>query len=108
MSCSSPPFPPQDENTAGRRMVHCVKFGKDMPGLDEPPFDTELGQKIYETVSEAAWKMWQEHAKMIINEYRLNPATKQAQEILVQQMNDFFFGTGAQLPPDFVPPKTKQ
>ena len=85
-----------------------MKFGREMPGLDEPPFDSELGQRIYDNVSKEAWKLWQEHAKMIINEYRLNPATKQAQELLVQQMQDFFFGEGAQLPPDFVPPKSKQ
>ena len=26
-------------------MVHCVKFKKEMPGLDEPPFDNDLGQE---------------------------------------------------------------
>ncbi len=88
-------------------MVKCVKFGKEMPGLDEPPFDTELGQKIYENVSQEAWRMWMEYAKMIINEYRLNPATKEAQEVLVKQMDQFFFGEGAQLPPDYVPPQTR-
>ena len=91
-----------------QRMVKCAKFGKEMPGLDEPPFDTELGQKIYENVSAEAWRLWGEHAKMIINEYRLNPADRKAQEILVNQMEQFFFGEGAQLPPDFVPPKQKQ
>ena len=91
-----------------QRMVKCAKFGKEMPGLDEPPFDTELGQKIYDNVSAEAWRLWGEHAKMIINEYRLNPADRKAQEILVAQMEQFFFGEGAQLPPDFVPPKQKQ
>jgi Fe-S cluster biosynthesis and repair protein YggX len=90
------------------RMVKCVKFGKDMPGLDEPPFDTELGRRIYENVSQEAWRLWGEHAKMVINEYRLNPADKKAQEILVQQMEQFFFGEGAVLPPDYVPPQQKQ
>ena len=35
-------------------MVHCVKLKKDMPGLDEPPFDNELGQKVYDHVSQEA------------------------------------------------------
>jgi Fe-S cluster biosynthesis and repair protein YggX len=91
-----------------QRMVKCAKFGKEMPGLDEAPFDTELGQKIYENISAEAWRLWGEHAKMIINEYRLNPADRKAQEILVNQMEQFFFGEGAQLPPDFVPPQQKQ
>ena len=26
-------------------MVKCIKMGREMEGLDEPPFDGELGQK---------------------------------------------------------------
>ena len=33
-------------------IVHCVKFDRQMPGLDEPPFDNELGKKVYENVSQ--------------------------------------------------------
>ena len=76
--------------------------------LDEIPFEGHpLGQKIYDSVSKEAWKMWVEHMKMLMNEYRLNLGTKEAQEFLIQQMDSYFFGEGAQLPPDFVPPKTK-
>ena len=45
--------------------------------------------------------------KMLMNEYRLNLGTTQAQEFLIEQMDKYFFGEGAQLPPDFVPAKTK-
>jgi Fe-S cluster biosynthesis and repair protein YggX len=45
---------------------------------------------------------------MILNEYRLNPANKSDQEILVKQMEEYFFGENAALPPGFVPQKTKQ
>ena len=39
----------------------CVKFGREMPGLDEVPFEGDpLGQRIYENVSKEAWKMWLE------------------------------------------------
>lgn len=86
------------------RMVKCVKFGKELPGLKETPFDGELGQKIFENVSLDAWKMWAEHLKMILNEYRLNPATLEAQEIIMKHMDDFFFGEGSQAPPEYVPP----
>ena len=51
--------------------------------------------------------MWLEHMKMLMNEYRLNLGTAEAQEFLLKQMDDYFFGPGATLPPDFVPPKTK-
>ena len=48
--------------------VFCVKLKKELPGLDEPPFDTELGKKIYENVSQEAWRQWTEFCKMILNE----------------------------------------
>ena len=38
------------------RTVKCVKLGRELPGLDEPPFDTPLGQRIYENVSAEAWR----------------------------------------------------
>jgi len=31
--------------------VFCVRYKKEMEGLDEPPFDSEFGQKIYKNVS---------------------------------------------------------
>lgn len=92
----------------GARKVFCVKFQREMEGLDEIPFEGHpLGQRIYDNVSKEAWKMWVEHMKMLMNEYRLNLGTAQAQEFLIQQMENYFFGEGAALPPDFVPPKSK-
>ena len=90
------------------RMVQCVKFGKELPGLDEPPFDSEMGQRVFDNVSKQAWEMWAEHLKMVINEYRLNPGTLEGQELILKQMEQFFFGEGAQLPPEYVPPAQGQ
>ena len=90
---------------AGKHMVQCVKFGREMEGLSEAPFDTHpLGQRIYDNVSKQAWGMWVEHMKMLMNEYRLNLGTRQAQEFLLAQMEQYFFGEGAQLPPDYKAP----
>ncbi|MEP7365866.1 MAG: oxidative damage protection protein [Acidobacteriota bacterium] len=92
-------------NETAKRMVFCVKFQKELEGLDEVPFDGHpLGQRIYENVSKQAWKMWVEHMKMLMNEYRLNLGTAEAQEFLLTQMEQYFFGEGAALPPDFVAP----
>ncbi|HNY42656.1 MAG TPA: oxidative damage protection protein [Bryobacteraceae bacterium] len=89
---------------APKRMVHCVKLGKEMEGLSETPFDNHpLGQRIYENVSKQAWGMWVEHMKMIMNEYRLNLGTREAQEFLLKQMEQYFFGEGLNVPPGFVP-----
>ena len=81
----------------------CVKLQKELPGLSEPPFDNPLGQRIFENVSQEAWKGWVERMKMIMNEYRLNLGTKEAQDFLMQQMEEYFFGSGGQLPPEFFP-----
>ncbi len=107
MGCGHGRTLPEPEDTGGRR-VFCVKFQKDMRGLDEAPFDGHpLGARIYENVSKEAWKMWVEHMKMIMNEYRLNLGTKEAQEFLLKQMEEFFFGAGSALPANYVPQKAK-
>src|SRR3954454_25333015 len=75
------------------RMVYCVKLHQELPGLDEVPFEGHpLGQRIYEHVSKEAWRMWVEHMKMIMNEYRLNLGTPEAQELLLKQMEEYVFG----------------
>jgi Fe-S cluster biosynthesis and repair protein YggX len=99
---------PEEPIRPGARKVFCVKFQREMEGLDEIPFEGHpLGQKIYDSVSKEAWRMWVEHMKMIMNEYRLNLGTREAQEFLVQQMDNYFFGEGAALPADYVPPRSK-
>ena len=85
------------------RIVHCVKLQKDLPGLDTPPWPGPLGQRIFENVSAQAWKLWEERQKMILNEYRLMPWQKEAQELIAKQLEDFFFGENAALPPGYVP-----
>ena len=91
----------------GPRLVQCVKLQKELPGLDEPPWHGDLGKKVFEKVSAEAWKMWEERMKMILNEYRLMPWQKEAQELVAKQMEDFFFGEGSALPPDYVPEQAK-
>ena len=97
------PKPPAPPPVPGARMVQCVKFGRELPAMPFRPFDDELGQRIYDSVSMDAWRLWLEHSKMIINEYRLDLVSPQAQQLLRQQMEQFFFGEGAQLPPGYVP-----
>ncbi len=85
-------------------MVFCAKLKKELPGLPEPPFDTELDNKIYQEISQQAWNQWMDFCKMLLNEYRLNPARKQDQEVIVKQMEQFLFGEGAKPPAEYVPP----
>lgn len=87
------------------RMVKCVKFGREMPGLDRVPWKGELGQRIYDNVSKEAWRMWVEHSKMLMNEYRLNPLDPNSLKIMEEQMEQFFFGQGSKPPEGYVSPK---
>ncbi len=89
----------------GGRKVFCVKFQREMPGLDEPPWPGELGQRIYENVSAEAWRMWEDRMRMILNEYHLMPWQKEAQEMMAQLMEEFFFGAESAPPPGYEPPK---
>jgi len=84
-------------------MVMCKKLGKQLPGLDAPPWPGELGQRIYENVSAEAWKQWEDRMKMILNEYRLMPWQKEAQDLVAKHMEEFFFGDGSTLPPEYKP-----
>ena len=93
--------------TGSGRTVKCVKYQKDMPGLDEPPMPGAMGQRLFENVSRDAWKMWTEHQKMLLNEYRLSLLDPKSRTFLREQLEQFFFGEGSALPPDFVAPRTK-
>jgi Fe-S cluster biosynthesis and repair protein YggX len=88
-----------------QRMVKCVLLKKALAGLEEPPWPGELGKRIYENVSQEAWNLWVDRLRILINEYRLSPARKEHQEIIAQQMEQFFFGGGTVLPPSYVPEK---
>ena len=104
--CSPPPSQPPGGNASGRT-VFCQKFQKELPGLEAPPWPGELGERIYENISVDAWKMWEERMKMILNEYRLMPWQKEAQQLITKHMEDFFFGEDAALPPGYVPQQAK-
>jgi Fe-S cluster biosynthesis and repair protein YggX len=102
----TPPSQTPAGNTSGRK-VFCVKFQKELPGLDAPPWPGEIGQRIFEHASAEAWKLWGERMKMILNEYRLMPWQKEAQDLVAKHMEEFFFGEAAALPPGYVPQQAK-
>ena len=66
-NCAGPPTPPASSGNKSGRKVFCVKFQKELPGLDAAPWPGELGQRIYENVSVDAWKLWEDRMKMILN-----------------------------------------
>ena len=48
--------------------VFCVKLKREMPGPHEPPFDNDLGRKVYDNDVQEGWRMWTEHCKMLLND----------------------------------------
>jgi Fe-S cluster biosynthesis and repair protein YggX len=79
-------------------------LGEDAEGLDYAPYPGELGQRIYDNVSKAAWQKWLAHQTILINEYRLTPIEPDARKFLEQEMEKFFFGAGSEVPDEFVDP----
>jgi Fe-S cluster biosynthesis and repair protein YggX len=76
------------------RIVHCVKLGKDLPGLARPPYKNELGKRIFEGVSKEAWDMWLQHSVRYVNTYfgpgRMDLATREGQEFMFKQCAIYF------------------
>lgn len=89
------------------RMVHCVKLGRELEGLDRPPYPGELGKRIYENVSKEAWQGWIRYQTMLVNENRLNLADPAARKYLAEQMEAYFFSEGVQMPAGYVPPQNR-
>ncbi len=87
------------------RMVQCVKLGREAEGMDFAPFPGELGKRIFDSVSKEAWRGWLEHQKMLVNEMRLNLSDAKARKYLMEQTEQYFFGSGAESAAGYVPPK---
>ena len=87
------------------RMVQCVKLQREAEGLDRQPYPGDLGKRIFDNVSKQAWQDWLKFQTMLINENRLSPMDPKARKFLEEQMEKYFFGEGADLPADYVPPK---
>lgn len=86
------------------RKVHCVKLDKEADGLTYQVYPGELGKRIYENVSQEAWRQWLGHQTILINENRLSPIEPRARQFLEKEMEKFFFGEGSELPDQFVQP----
>ncbi len=87
--------------------VFCQKMKQNLPGLAHIPYPGELGQKVYNNVSAAAWQSWMQHQTMLINEYRLNVTDPEARKFLEKEMEKFLFGEGSDKPAGYVPPEGK-
>ena len=86
------------------RTVQCIKLGREAEGLDFPIYPGELGKRIFDNVSKEAWQAWIKHQTMLVNENRLNLSDAKARKYLAEQMENHFFGEGADAASGYVPP----
>jgi Fe-S cluster biosynthesis and repair protein YggX len=94
-----------DDAPVPEGMVRCAKIGKVLPRMKKPPFPGALGDRVFEQISEEGWKLWEAQATIVMNHYGLSMADPDARKFLMKQLEEFFFGEGAQLPADWVPPQ---
>jgi Fe-S cluster biosynthesis and repair protein YggX len=85
------------------RMVQCIKLNREAEGLEKPPFKGPLGERLFQNVSALAWRMWLEHSKMLINEYRLDLTSETGQRLWMTECEKYFFGEGSDVPAEYVP-----
>jgi Fe-S cluster biosynthesis and repair protein YggX len=86
------------------RTIQCVYLKREAEGLDFSVYPGDLGKRIYDNVSKEAFEAWKKHQTMLVNENRLNLADARARQYLARQMENFFFGGGAEQPAGYVPP----
>lgn len=85
------------------KKIICAKLNKEAEALNSPPFPGPLGERIFNSISKPAWKMWLDHQTMLINEYRLSLVDPKAREFLREEMEKFFFGEGSEKPSGYSP-----
>jgi len=69
--------------------VQCLRCGEERDGLDSPPFNNDLGQKIFENSCAECWKAWVSQQLMLMNEYRLDPMNDEHSAYLDREMIKF-------------------
>jgi Fe-S cluster biosynthesis and repair protein YggX len=87
------------------RTVYCRKLQRDAEGLAFLTYPGELGQRIYEQISQDAWNEWLAHQTMLINENRISPLDPTARKFLQGEMERFLFGEGSEKPAGYVAPE---
>ena len=74
------------------RTIHCAKLDKEAEGMAFAPYPGDLGQKIFDNISQEAWQMWLNHQTMLINERQLSLIDPEARKYLEGEMEKFLFG----------------
>ena len=90
------------------RMVSCVVLKSEAPALKSVPYPGELGQRIFNEVSEEGWAKWIENQTMIINENGLSTVDPTSLKLLEEHMKGFLFKEGEMADKPFAPPAPRK
>jgi len=102
--------PPAGFRYNGGRSVHDGAYGflrsqsEGVGGLEEPPFDSEFGQKIYQNVSKTAWKEWVDRQKMLFERVPAAALETGGRSSSWSRRWKSLLWRGIGQPKDFVPP----
>lgn len=98
--------------------VQCAKLGRELPAIDETTPEgrsalkmaqllggVEMRERVQREISADAWRLWKDRMLMVINEYRLDPSSDEANRVLGEHMEAFLFGDSKDIP-GYVPPSS--
>ncbi|WP_343189063.1 oxidative damage protection protein [Buchnera aphidicola (Chaitoregma tattakana)] len=74
-----------------KKTIMCEFFKKRLKKQKCQQYPGKIGKKIYEKISEKAWKLWTKKQTKIINEYRLNMTCKNDIRKIEKHMIKFLF-----------------
>ncbi len=72
--------------------VTCARCGHVRDGIAAPPFRSELGDRIFDSICKVCWDEWLHQQTAIINHYGLDLRDPQARQFLTTQTETFLFG----------------
>lgn len=87
------------------RTVFCQHLKQEAEGLDFQLYPGELGKRIFDNISKAAWTEWQKKQTMLINENKLNMMEPTARQFLEQKMQSYLFEGIEPTIEGYVPPQ---
>ncbi len=80
--------------------VTCVRCKQTRARISAPPFRSEFGDRIYDSICQMCWQEWLQHQTAVINHYALDLRDARAREFLIAQTEAYLFGEPAGDAPD--------
>ncbi|MFT6209280.1 MAG: Fe-S cluster biosynthesis and repair protein YggX [Colwellia sp.] len=87
------------------RIVFCQNLKKDAEGLGFQLYPGEVGKRIFDNISQEAFKNWQQKQTMLINEKKMNMMEPNDRAFLETAMIAYLFEGKEPEIEGYVPPK---